>query len=131
MINKDVIFYKIAMVRGSFVKETNPIGHQSSDIQVELEIDNNQTPKSLSSSQIKSSAESNPEASAGPSDYYIAKDRSRRNIKPSQRYFKVDFIAYILNVVEDIDCSEKPSTYSEAISCLESRKWITVMHKEM
>ena len=39
VISRDVIFYEIAMLRGSFVKETNLTGHQSSDIQVELEID--------------------------------------------------------------------------------------------
>jgi len=77
MISRDIIFFEIVMLRGSSAKETNPTSHQSSDIQVELEIDKSQTSESSSSSQIKSSLE----ASTGLSDYYIAKDRSKRNIK--------------------------------------------------
>jgi len=85
----------------------------------------------LSSSQIKSSPKSSPEASAGSSDYCIAKNKPRRIIKPPQRYAETDLIAYALNVVEDIDYSEEPSNYSEVVSCPEFGRWITAMHEEM
>ena len=85
----------------------------------------------MSSSQIKSSPKSSPEASTCPSNYYIAKDKPRRNIKPPQRYAEADLVAYDLNVAEDIDCSEEPSNYSEAVSCPESGRYITTMHEKM
>ena len=128
VISKDVIFYEIAMLRGLSTKETNPRHHQSSDIQVEFEIDKSLTSESSSSSQIMSSSKSSLEASVGPSYYCIAKDKPRRIIKPPQRYAETSLVPYALNVVEDIDYSEEPSNYSEAVSCPESGRWITAMH---
>ena len=42
VISRDVIFDEIAMLCGSSAKESNAIGHQMSDIQVEIEIDKSQ-----------------------------------------------------------------------------------------
>ena len=52
MISLYVIFDEIPILCGSSVKVSNPTGNQSSNIQVEFEIDNNQTSESVSSSQI-------------------------------------------------------------------------------
>ena len=40
-------------------------------------------------------------------------------------------VAYALNVAEDIDTGEEPSTYKKVISCMDSEKWLIVMHEEM
>ena len=63
--------------------------------------------------------------------YSIARDRSRRPIKPPQRFAEADMVAYALNVAEDIDAGEEPSTYNEAISCVDSEKWLIAMNEEM
>ena len=43
--------------------------------------------------------------------YSITRDRPRRPIKPPQRFAEADMVAYALNVAEDIDAGEEPSTY--------------------
>ena len=40
-------------------------------------------------------------------------------------------VAYALNVAENIDAGEEPSTYNEAISCVDSEKWLIAMNEEM
>ena len=59
--------------------------------------------------------------------YSIAKNRTRREIKPPKKYAEADFVAYALNVVEDIDANQEPSNYSEAVSYEDSEKWIFAM----
>ncbi|KAG8474279.1 hypothetical protein CXB51_033804 [Gossypium anomalum] len=68
--------------------------------------------------------ESTPQASTkienrvtSSSQYSIAKNRTRREIKPPKKYAEADLVAYALNVAEDIDVNQEPSNYSEAISC--------------
>ncbi|KAK5773528.1 hypothetical protein PVK06_049834 [Gossypium arboreum] len=45
--------------------------------------------------------------------------------------YKVDLVAYALNVAEDIDANQEPFNYSEAISCEDSEKWMFAMQEEM
>ena len=66
-----------------------------------------------------------------PPQYSIAKDRPRRDIKPSQRYAKADLVAYALNVVEDIDSNAEPAIYLEVVNCDDSGRWMIVMQEEM
>ena len=40
-------------------------------------------------------------------------------------------VAYALSVVNNIEFSEEPSTYEEAVSCSDSGKWIITMQEEM
>ncbi|KAG8498620.1 hypothetical protein CXB51_005202 [Gossypium anomalum] len=40
-------------------------------------------------------------------------NKPRREIKPLKRYIEADLVTYALNVAEDIDANQKPSTYSE------------------
>ena len=63
--------------------------------------------------------------------YSIMRYRSRRTIKPPQRYAEVDIMAYALNVVEVIEAGEEPSTYKEVISCMDLEKWLVAEHKKM
>ena len=39
--------------------------------------------------------------------------------------------AYALNVAEGIDSNEEPSTYTEAVSCDDSGRWMIAMQEEM
>ena len=93
---------------------------------MELKIGSKST--SESSSEIQNGIASPP---ALPTQYSIAKDRPRRDIRPLQRYGEADLVAYALNVVEDIDASAEPSTYSDAVSCNNSGKWMIAMSEEM
>ncbi|KAG8500185.1 hypothetical protein CXB51_004397 [Gossypium anomalum] len=75
--------------------------------------------------------ESTPQAStkienrvASLPQYSIAKNRTRREIKPPKKYAEADLVAYALNVAEDIDANQEPFNYSEAISCEDSEKWM-------
>ncbi|KAG8474425.1 hypothetical protein CXB51_033824 [Gossypium anomalum] len=82
--------------------------------------------------------ESTPQASikienrvASSPQYSIAKNKTRREIRPPKKYAKIDLVSYALNVTEDIDANQEPSNYSEAISCEDSEKWMFAMQEEM
>ena len=68
---------------------------------------------------------------ATTSQYSITRDRLRRPIKLPQRYAEVNIIAYALNVAEDINTGKEPSTFKEAINCVDSEKWLIAMHEEI
>ena len=63
--------------------------------------------------------------------YSIDRDKERRTIKPPHKYGEADLIAYALSVADNIESSEEPSTYEEAISCSDSGKWMIAMQEEM
>ena len=52
-------------------------------------------------------------------------------MKPSHNYSEADLAAYVLSVADNIESSEEPSTYEEAVSCSDSSKWMIVMQEEM
>ena len=66
-----------------------------------------------------------------PPYYSIAKDIHKRDIRPPQIYGEADFVAYALNLIKGIDSSEEPSTYSEAVSCDDSGRWMITMQEVM
>ncbi|KAG8483857.1 hypothetical protein CXB51_023418 [Gossypium anomalum] len=68
---------------------------------------------------------------ASSPQYSIAKDRTRREIKPPKKYAEADLVSYALNVAEDIDANQELSNYSEAISYEDSEKWMFAMQEEM
>ena len=72
-----------------------------------------------------------PTASILVQQYSIARDRERRTIKPPYKYGESDLVAYALSVADNIESSEEPSTYKEAVSCSYSGKWMIVMQEEM
>ncbi|KAG8480499.1 hypothetical protein CXB51_024647 [Gossypium anomalum] len=87
---------------------------------------------------LKSTTELTPQASikiqnrvASSPQYSIAKNRTRREIKPPNKYAKYDLVAYALNVAKDINAKQEPFNYSEAVSCEDSEKWIFAMQEEM
>ncbi|KAG8501429.1 hypothetical protein CXB51_003743 [Gossypium anomalum] len=63
--------------------------------------------------------------------YSMAKNRTKREIKPLKKYVEADLVAYALNVAEDIDANQEPYNYSKAVSCEDSEKWMFAMQEEM
>ena len=63
------------------------------------------------------------------SNYQLARDRTRREIRIPARFDEADIIAYALNIVEKSEA--EPKTYQEAINCKESQKWIQAMKEEI
>ncbi|KAG8500580.1 hypothetical protein CXB51_002706 [Gossypium anomalum] len=90
--------------------------------QVEHQINTESTPQA--STKIENRVTSSPQ-------YSIAKNRTKREIKPPKKYAEADLVAYTLNVAEDIDANQEPSNYSEAVSCEDSEKWMFTMQEEM
>jgi len=62
--------------------------------------------------------------------YNLARDRTRRQIKPPQRYAQADVVSFALSVVEDIEAHD-PVTYREAITSNESSQWIGAINEEL
>ncbi|KAG8477716.1 hypothetical protein CXB51_027660 [Gossypium anomalum] len=73
--------------------------------EVEHQINTKSTPQAIT--KIENRVASSPQ-------YSIAKNRTRREIKPPKKYAEADLVAYALNVAEDIDANLDPSNYSEA-----------------
>lgn len=62
--------------------------------------------------------------------YMLARDRTRRTIKPPTRFSNTDMLYFALNVAENIEC-EEPKNYQEAISYEENRQWALAMKEEL
>ncbi|KAG8483701.1 hypothetical protein CXB51_023428 [Gossypium anomalum] len=119
VISRDVVFDETAMLPNLSLKDSSNKENQK---QVEHQINIESTP------QVSTKIE-NRVASSPP--YSIAKNRTKREIKPPKKYAEADLVAYALNVAEDIDANQEPSNYSEAISCEDSEKWMFAMQEEM
>ncbi|KAG8497105.1 hypothetical protein CXB51_008304 [Gossypium anomalum] len=109
VINRDV-FDEIAMLPNLSLKDSSNKENQK---QVEHQINTESTPQA--STKIENRVASSPQ-------YSIAKNRTRREIKPPKKYAEAGLVAYALNVAEDIDANQEPSNYSEAISCEDLEK---------
>ncbi|KAG8474528.1 hypothetical protein CXB51_031383 [Gossypium anomalum] len=110
VISRDVVFDKIAMLPNLSLKDSSNKENQK---QMEYQINTESTPQA--STKIENRVTSSPQ-------YSIAKNRTKREIKPPKKYAEADLVAYALNVAEDIDANQEPSNYSEAISCEDSEK---------
>ncbi|KAG8475586.1 hypothetical protein CXB51_032459 [Gossypium anomalum] len=119
VISRDVVFYETAMLPNLSLKDSSNKANQK---QVEHQINTESTPQA--STKIENRVTSLPQ-------YSIAKNRTRREIKPPKKYAEADLVAYALNVAEDIDANQEPSNYSEAISCEDLEKWMFAMQEEM
>ncbi|KAG8493847.1 hypothetical protein CXB51_011132 [Gossypium anomalum] len=119
VISRDVVFDETAMLPNLSLKDSSNKENQK---QVEHQINTESTPQV--STKIENRVASSPQ-------YSIAKNRTKREIKPPKKYAEADLVAYALNVAEDIDANQEPSNYSEAISCEDSEKWMFAMQEEM
>ncbi|KAG8476901.1 hypothetical protein CXB51_030380 [Gossypium anomalum] len=105
VISRDVVFDKTAMLPNLSLKDSSNKENQK---QVEHQINTESTPQA--STKIENRVASSPQ-------YSIAKNRTRREIKPLKKYVEANLVAYALNVAENIDANQEPFNYSEAISC--------------
>ncbi|KAG8485491.1 hypothetical protein CXB51_021304 [Gossypium anomalum] len=119
VISRDIVFDETAMLPNLSLKDSSNKENQK---QVEHQINTESTPQI--STKIENRVASSPQ-------YSIAKNRTKREIKPPKKYAEADLVAYALNVAEDIDANQEPSNYSEAISCEDSEKWMFAMQEEM
>ncbi|KAG8492061.1 hypothetical protein CXB51_015688 [Gossypium anomalum] len=119
VISRDVVFDETAMLPNLSLKDSSNKENQK---QMEHHINTESTPQV--STKIENRVASSPQ-------YSIAKNRTKREIKPPKKYAEADLVAYALNVAEDIDANQEPSNYSEAISCEDSEKWMFAMQEEM
>ncbi|KAG8472814.1 hypothetical protein CXB51_034622 [Gossypium anomalum] len=109
VISRDVVFDETAMLPNLSLKDSSNKENQK---QVEHQINTESTPQV--STKIENRVASSPQ-------YSIAKNRTKREIKPPKKYAEADLVTYALNVAEDIDANQEPSNYSEAISCEDSK----------
>ncbi|KAG8498899.1 hypothetical protein CXB51_005256 [Gossypium anomalum] len=119
VISRDVVFDETTMIPNLSLKDSSNNENQK---QVEHQINTESTPQAIT--KIENRVASSPQ-------YSIAKNKTRREIKPPKKYAEADLAAYALNVTEDIDTNQEPSNYSEAVSCEDSEKWMFAMQEEM
>ena len=106
VISRDVIFDETSMIQVLAPKDSSTETVQRVDKHVEFQ-----------TCLVPNSDEwSVPTASVLVQQYSIARDRERRTIKPPQKYSEADMVAYALSVADNIEYSEEPSTYEEAVS---------------
>ncbi|KAG8492267.1 hypothetical protein CXB51_009957 [Gossypium anomalum] len=110
VISRDVVFDESAMLPNLSLKYSSNKENQK---QVEHQINTELTPQV--STKIENRVASSPQ-------YSIAKNRTKREIKPLKKYAEADLVAYALNVAEDINANQEPSNYSEVISCEDLEK---------
>ncbi|XP_027184229.1 codeine O-demethylase-like [Coffea eugenioides] len=112
-------------------ESSSPCTTDSTQKQVELDIGSFDLSQSKSSIQQEpvDAPESTVEDSSEKEEYSIARNRTRRDIRPPQRY--ANLVAYALSVAEKTDTVGEPSTYLEAFSCNDSAKWLIAMNEEI
>lgn len=64
------------------------------------------------------------------SSYQLARDRTRREIRPPIRYRQSDLVSFALYTALEVELQE-PKSYSEAITCAEKEKWLVAMEEEL
>ena len=62
--------------------------------------------------------------------YQLTHDRSRREVRPSNRYGFTNMVYYALIVAKEINVLE-PITYHQAITSKYSSKWISAMQDDI
>lgn len=63
-------------------------------------------------------------------NYMLAKDREKKQAKPTQRYGFAELIAFALNLAKDIEQHE-PLTYVGAMKSSQKREWMQAMVEEI
>jgi len=63
-------------------------------------------------------------------NYQLARDRTKKQINPPERYGYADLICYTLNAAEELKDSE-PKNFREALESTENKDWLKAMNEEM
>ncbi|KAK0605080.1 hypothetical protein LWI29_022550 [Acer saccharum] len=61
-------------------------------------------------------------------NYNLTRDRTRRTIKPPQRYGYADIVAYALHVAGEV--TDEPKNYQDAVTRKDYRLWVQAMDEE-
>ncbi|WVY90035.1 hypothetical protein V8G54_035549 [Vigna mungo] len=64
-------------------------------------------------------------------NYQLVRDRERRISKPTKRLGEADLICYALNAAEDINRSDEPRSYKEALDSSDRHLWQGAMEEEL
>ncbi|XP_071913996.1 uncharacterized protein [Coffea arabica] len=98
-------------------ESSSPCTTDSTQNQVELDIGSSDLSQSKSFIQQEpvDASESTVENNSEEEEYFTARNRTRRDIRPPQRY--ANLVAYALSVAEEIDAVGESSTCLEAVSC--------------
>ncbi|KAL5740548.1 hypothetical protein ACOSQ2_029728 [Xanthoceras sorbifolium] len=133
IISRDVVFDESAMLHP--VKETSArketyvssnTDAASSSKQVEFEVENELSLQNRVQMPTSIEEEETPQSEEEDS---IAKHKPPRKKMRPQRL--ADYVSFALAVAEDTNAVGEPSTYSEAISCDDSAKWLVAMQEEV
>ncbi|KAH7550154.1 hypothetical protein JRO89_XS13G0144400 [Xanthoceras sorbifolium] len=98
----------------------------SSSKQVEFEVENELSLQNRVQMPTSIEEEETPQSEEEDS---IAKHKPPRKKRRPQRL--ADYVSFALAVAEDTNAVGEPSTYSEAISCDDSAKWLVAMQEEV
>ena len=129
--NRAVIFDESAMMKSSSLRqETTTIQPPMIDPTVNIESLNS---SSMPSNEVEQISPTNvlPPIETDQQDYSIARDRPRREIQPPSRYAHADCVAYTLAIAEEVDNSNKPSSFEEALKSTSTDKWVSAMQEEI
>ncbi|KAL5858125.1 hypothetical protein ACOSQ3_005583 [Xanthoceras sorbifolium] len=133
IISRDVVFDESAMLHP--VKETSArketyvssnTDAASSSKQVEFEVENELSLQNRVQMPTSIEEEETPQSEEEDS---IARHKPPRKKRRPQRL--ADYVSFALAVAEDTNTVGEPSTYSEAISCDDSAKWLVAMQEEV
>ncbi|KAL5766903.1 hypothetical protein ACOSP7_017520 [Xanthoceras sorbifolium] len=133
IISRDVVFDESAMLHP--VKETSTrkeisvssnTDAASSSKQVEFEVENEPSLQNRVQMPTPIEEEETPQSEEEDS---IARHKPPRKKRRPQRL--ADYVSFALAVAEDTNTVGEPSTYSEAISCDDSAKWLVAMQEEV
>ncbi|WVZ16441.1 hypothetical protein V8G54_009423 [Vigna mungo] len=64
-------------------------------------------------------------------NYQLVRDRERRISKPTKRLGEADLICYALNAAEDLNRSDEPRSYKEALDSSDRHVWQGAMEEEL
>jgi len=132
IISRDVKFNESTMLHSS--KEDRDAEKEDNiNKQVEFEVN---SPHKIDTDTSKQPVQEEAQESVDQLDeaplaqYNLARDKTRRQSKPPQRYAQADVVSFALSVAEDIEAQD-PVTYREAITSSESSQWIGAMNEEL
>ncbi|WVZ23807.1 hypothetical protein V8G54_002351 [Vigna mungo] len=64
-------------------------------------------------------------------NYQLVRDRERRISMPTKRFGEADLICYALNAAEDLNRSDEPRSYKEALDSSDRHLWQGAMEEEL
>ena len=133
IISRDVTFNEMLMLDQRKVVDDHAgkLESNMNKVEVQVELPEKTSRDDLSEQSVTVDSSSDEEVvDEVEQPYSIATGRERRQTRPPQKYGYSDLVAYALTTAEGMGIHE-PSTYTEAVTCVESEKWATAMVEEL